>query len=102
MSDKKSCENCKDKDAVCSGIRVGCPLWQRNQSMWLSILPTEPGWYFYSHNLKKIGQKEIWSFEILQAEAEYDDLRFWDVAMGEYTKVKSMRGMWQGPITPKG
>lgn len=53
MTDKKSCENCLRK--LTERICADCDMlthshWIRNPQMWLAILPTEPGWYWWRAN----------------------------------------------------
>jgi hypothetical protein len=103
--DKKSCENCGhlEADWLCdrSGGNItkrtiACGSWTRNPDKWLDILPTEPGWYFWKEPIKK----EI-SMELV---GKSNNELFGFVCVGRTydIPVKTMKGQWQGPITPKG
>jgi hypothetical protein len=64
--DKKSCQNCFHRKDTCtfdSSGGIGCKSWKRNQDMWISILPEEPGWYWHERwdevNIMKVTWKDI-------------------------------------------
>ena len=90
MNDKKSCENCVScRNMLCYAVIENtaalptpplCRHWLRDPSKWLSILPTESGWYW----LKLEGGKAIVKW--------IDKLNIGHIAGGNE---------WQGPITPK-
>jgi hypothetical protein len=100
MTDKKSCDACNGLQKCFGGYlpgnqtikeKINCPKWKRNPRAWLSILPTEPGLYFYSKNLKK-----GWSVGEIMLD-EHGDM----VWVANNRRVK-FNGQWQGPISPEG
>ena len=95
MNDKKSCENCGRSMRNCPIKMRDLQCWVRNRELWLSILPTEPGWYWWRNDEKD--------------EPVIGDLGFngFGVFIGEFKNgiteiVADYKGQWQGPITPKG
>jgi len=91
MTDKKSCESCVDKNRLCKTGGLNCKGWLRNPCLWLSILPTEPGIYFYRKCkcskweaacliINESGQL-LWKSNKKPVEGTYE---------------------WQGPIRPEG
>ncbi len=103
---KKSCENCLRKDdknslsVIISGFCQYwmspfrefdiCEKWQRNPSLWLSILPTEPGWYFE----RKTGIKDRIIEVVKDAHGNICEI------LHDGWKGKLQGNQWQGPITP--
>jgi hypothetical protein len=85
-TDKKSCENCgrADRKYCDEKYRPLCEKWLRNPHKWLSILPMEPGWYWF----KK--QNEIGLMNISKL-----TLNEW---IENSAHAKTFQ--WQGPITP--
>jgi hypothetical protein len=89
MPDKKTCENCgMQTKEWCIPLKV-CDKWTRNPRLWLSILPEEPGWYWYredSKHVPTIAEVERGSSGVLTVG--------WDILQPI--------GQWQGPIRPEG
>jgi len=92
MSDKKSCLNCAEHGTglsnYCGKQATVCnhlSHWLRNPDLWLDILPTEPGWYWYERGI------EGGIFKITAL-----DIENWERDDNWVKKFK-----WQGPITPK-
>jgi hypothetical protein len=83
-TDKKSCENCGRQMPNCPIKTKNLTCWLRNPRKWLSILPTEPGWYWF----KK--QNEIGLMNISKL-----TLNEW---IENSAHAKTFQ--WQGPITP--
>lgn len=99
MNDKKSCENCiLGKDCPRNGWikqKGCCETWQRNPSLWLDMLPTEPGWYWW----------KAWSSEktgLIYWIENYDNGPMMATDPDGDVSVKEIGGYWQGPLTPKG
>ncbi|MDD4862284.1 MAG: hypothetical protein PHI33_09240 [Smithellaceae bacterium] len=94
MSGKQSCENCGNQDTItaCQAYHRndmwGCKYWHRNPHLWLDILPSEPGWYWYRVQAKSV----VW---MVNVHTLYNGLH-----VGEDT-VKELGGLWQGPIAPE-
>lgn len=90
MVNKKSCENCISFLAYqlthCKSDMYPCKnynRWSRNPRLWLSILPTEPGWYW----LRKDFRTEPMTIHI----SDVKHLKLTTKIIGE----------WQGPIRPE-
>lgn len=91
MSDKKSCENCGRTKHFCESAGL-CDQWLRNPHMWLSMPPTQPGWYWFKNELTEPVCIKLFlnptTGKIL------DDFNDADISKWD--------GEWQGPITPEG
>ena len=97
--DKKMCENCTHLGKIgCLGYVAPepCVHWFRNPSLWLSIWPSEPGWYFQRrknepkyYTVRGIVESEE-DGALVEIVGDHDD---------EITVVK-IGGEWQGPIKP--
>jgi hypothetical protein len=87
--DKKSCQNCMVFPCT-KYLKQGiCTKWQRNPRGWLSILPTEPGWYWLKETGGKLQVVEIYRDIVYRSGTEcFEDLKY-------------IQGQWQGPITPE-
>jgi hypothetical protein len=109
---KRSCENCKHYyfvEALCmrKTKRVHkpatsiCHNWSRRPSRWLSILPTEPGWYWWrSIHWSVFASKE--RGKELTARSVRPIFVTKSFAESSYMKRTWMYGgQWQGPITPE-
>jgi hypothetical protein len=87
MTDKKSCQNCKR--GICpNGIDQFpecCFSWKRDPRLWLSIPPTEPGWYWY----KRYGEIGIM------------EVKKYDIDIWKNDSSWSGLFLWQGPISPE-
>ena len=93
MNDKKSCANCGWTKHLCEakGLR---DQWLRNPRMWLSILPTEPGWYLW-----KIPESKYDSHPVVLYVRDYAGrlaIQNCTISGSQYEK-----GEWQGPIKPE-
>lgn len=86
MNDKKSCENCGRSMRNCPIKMRDLQCWVSNNELWLSILPTEPGTYWWKQNKKD-------KYRIREVENGY----FCD----DNSLVSEIGGYFQGPITPK-
>jgi hypothetical protein len=93
MTDKKSCWNCIGSKSfysiVCyDGKRIDkngiCPRWQRNPDLWLDIMPTDLGWYWW------------------RPDARSEAITTHIINIGHYKATTKMSGQWQGPIKPEG
>jgi len=94
MNDKKSCENCGDKICARHVMRKNhvCDDWQRDSEMWLSIMPTEPGWYWWRGGTKSDPLVvRIYYFSDGTMSTNGAGINYYKMAGNE----------WQGPITPK-
>ena len=95
-TDKKSCDTCKGgicPDTV-NGRENYCDTWKRDPLRWLSILPTEPGWYWWR-----------WKTNGTIVGIINDPLSGKLVTSGERgIEIDNIRlnGQWQGPIKPDG
>ncbi len=91
IMDKKGCENCKTKFMCANKFGDKYCHWLRNPRRWLSILPTEPGIYFYR---KCTCSKWEAACLIINESGQL----LWE------SNRKSVKGTyeWQGPIRPEG
>ena len=94
MNDKKSCENCGRTKHFCESKGL-CSQWLRNPAMWLSILPTEPGIYWWR---KDADHKSHLTIRHLFMS---DKLREHCLVLPSMS-IKERGGQWQGPIKPEG
>ena len=98
MKDKMSCGNC----AIGRADLLGCKIkskcrdfakWERPTYLWLDILPSEPGWYWFEdHTFPK--HPDISAVEI------HNDGTMSLCGTEIYREVNKQKGRWQGPLTP--
>jgi hypothetical protein len=101
---KKSCLNCVSYPEYqitrCKYDNWPCKnhnRWQRNPRKWLSILPEEPGWYWWR---RKQGNKGT------VVQVYINPFNNTELFFGNKTKTASLvkqypKSEWQGPITPE-
>ncbi len=93
IMDKKWCENCRTKFMCANKFGDKYCRWQRNPRLWLSILPEEPGWYWY--------RKEKVKTEVIELRFVEDDHRLVaDDCINRH--IELWGGEFQGPIRPEG
>jgi len=95
--DKKECVNCRDKTTCGQGIRdvrgYGCSQWSRSPRLWLDILPTEPGWYWFRGG--------PYTNDPQASRVRYIGPLLCVAPNDLWHPIEKMVGQWQGPITPK-
>jgi hypothetical protein len=93
MKDKKSCGNCAYFDDICliQGKCKNLDHWFRNPRLWLSILPTEPGIYWWRDNNKEyLCTRMIFMSDKLREHC----------LVNPALSLEERGGQWQGPLTP--
>lgn len=100
MTDKKSCQNCKRYRPGESCFCRNFADWQRNPDKWLSILPTEPGLYFWRPDTSvKYTVVELWKISTHLCKSGLQVFFFGTEGHDFLDDIQE--GEWQGPIVPK-
>ena len=107
MSDKRECRNCASCRNMLCYARIEntaalptpplCKYWLRNPTLWLDILPSEPGWYWWRYK----GEETITDVYIRESDKKlYVTLPSGFGASLALIKSKKEKCQWQGPIKP--
>ena len=106
MNDKKLCQNCGHlwadwlchiKNTAITKRVVSCPHWTRSPCKWISILPTEPGIYWFKTKGNDYNLCEVY----VDRDNELFSRTVNTGRRGLLLSILAGKVQFQGPIAPK-